>query len=261
MKNCKISIITPAFNCEKYLTETFNSVINQSFTDWEWLIIEDCSTDNTRMLLHSLSENDKRIKVILNKKNIGASASRNKGLVMRKGEYIAFLDSDDLWHKDKLKLQLNFMIKKQCDLSFTNTLRFLRSPASPHSFNMVPLKVTYNDILVNNTITTSSVMVKTASTEGITFKDAYYDDFLFWLDILSRTSFGYGIREELTFYRLTPNSLSRNKLKSAFRVYNTFQEFNLSERSAYSLFVEWILRTSLRYLKMNLRFFHAEKYN
>ena len=98
----KISIITPAYNCEKYLPDAVKSVLSQTFTDWELLIIDDCSKDNTYRYMKKLAEKDKRIRIFQNKVNSGSAATRNYGVRLARGEWIAFLDGDDLWRGGKV---------------------------------------------------------------------------------------------------------------------------------------------------------------
>ena len=102
----KISIITPAYNCEKYLEEAVNSVLSQTWQDWELLIIDDCSRDNTYACMQEIAKQDQRIRIFQNSRNLGAAGTRNYGIRQAKGQWIAFLDSDDLWHPEKLTKQM-----------------------------------------------------------------------------------------------------------------------------------------------------------
>lgn len=113
-----ISIITPSYNTANFISQTIESVLNQTYTNWEMIIVDDCSTDNTKEVV--LKFNDPRIIYIENEKNSGAAVSRNKGLKLAKGEWIAFLDSDDLWDKTKLEKQLSFMKSNNYLFSYTN---------------------------------------------------------------------------------------------------------------------------------------------
>ncbi len=109
--NSLISIITPSFNCCEWIGKTYQSLVNQTFKNWQWLITDDCSSDDTLLLLQNLATNDKRIKVFKNVENLGAAVARNNSLAHAIGEYIAFIDSDDIWLPNKLESQLNFMEK------------------------------------------------------------------------------------------------------------------------------------------------------
>lgn len=115
-----VSIITPAFNSDKYIAETIRSVQDQTYQNWEMIIVDDCSTDKTAEIISSFQENDHRIKYFYNPTNKGSALSRNIALQKAKGRWIAFLDSDDLWHKDKLEKQIEFMTKNDFHFSYTN---------------------------------------------------------------------------------------------------------------------------------------------
>ena len=118
----KISIITPAYNCEKYLEQSVDSVLSQTWQDWELLIIDDCSKDNTYALMQELAKKDERIRILQNPQNSGAAATRNNGVRQAAGEWIAFIDSDDLWEPDKLEKQMTLLLKiREAALVFTGS--------------------------------------------------------------------------------------------------------------------------------------------
>jgi glycosyltransferase involved in cell wall biosynthesis len=119
MENKLISIITPCYNSAYFLSQTIESVLVQTYQQWEMIIIDDCSTDDSYEIALRYAEKDKRIKVYRMEYNSSAAACRNKTIELSQGEYIAFLDSDDLWMPEKLEKQLNFMVEKGCDFSFT----------------------------------------------------------------------------------------------------------------------------------------------
>lgn len=121
MKNSElVSVITPAFNCEKFIAEMITSVLSQTYTNWEMIIVDDCSSDKTAEIVASFQEKDSRIKYYYNTTNRGSAFSRNMALQKAKGKWIAFLDSDDLWHPKKLEKQIGFMIKNKYHFSYTN---------------------------------------------------------------------------------------------------------------------------------------------
>ena len=115
-----VSVITPAFNSERFISETINSVLSQTYQNWELLIVDDCSKDKTAEIVASFQENDSRIKYFYNSTNKGSAFSRNLALQKAKGKWIAFLDSDDLWNPDKLEKQIEFMKKNDFHFSYTN---------------------------------------------------------------------------------------------------------------------------------------------
>ena len=114
-----ISIIVPVYNAEKFLNDTIKTVQNQTYQNWEMIFVDDCSNDNSRNIIKEAMKKDKRIKLLCQEKNDGAALARNRGINEALGDFICFLDADDLWHKDKLQKQLNFMNEKRCAFSFT----------------------------------------------------------------------------------------------------------------------------------------------
>ena len=120
MRKNLVSIITPMYNSEKFIEATIKSVINQTYKDWEMIIVDDCSTDNSPNIVKPYVENDSRIKYIRVEFNQGVSHARNLALKQASGQFIAFLDSDDIWNEKKLEKQINFMNDKGCAITFTS---------------------------------------------------------------------------------------------------------------------------------------------
>lgn len=246
----KISIITPVYNAEKYILDTADSVLSQTYSDWEWILVDDCSTDDSFSILLHLTQKDKRIKVFKNDINSRAFATRNRGLKEASGDYIAFLDSDDIWDVDKLKIQLEFMIQNDCEFCYTGFKRFKTNINNSSKIISVPNKVDYKSILFSNTIATSTVMLKRDAFNEISMKDVYYDDFVLWLDLLKIKQFAYGINYCLMYYRLSDNSLSRNKFKSIKKVYQIFRDnLGLSFIKSRVYYCCWVFNTLIRYIK------------
>ena len=149
MKEDLVSIVTPTYNCGKFITETIESVIGQTYKNWEMIIVDDCSKDNTQEIVKKYLKNDKRIKYIKFEKNQGAAIARNTAIREAKGRYIAFLDSDDLWSKDKLEKQINFM--KKNSYSFTCTA-YEQIDENNNLLNKIirpKIKADYNRILLD----------------------------------------------------------------------------------------------------------------
>ena len=119
MKEELVSIIVPVYNSEKFIQETINTVLNQTYKNWELILIDDCSTDQSKKILDENAQKDKRIIVLKNKENSKTAITRNNGIKHAKGKYICFIDADDLWEKDKIEKQVLFMEKKKCEFSFT----------------------------------------------------------------------------------------------------------------------------------------------
>jgi teichuronic acid biosynthesis glycosyltransferase TuaG len=244
-----ISIITPVYNAESYLMETAQSVLSQTYLNWEWILVDDCSSDSSYDLLLKLAKMDSRILVSKNIQNMRAFATRNKCLEKVKGTYLAFLDADDLWAANKLEYQLNFMEAHNYAITYTGFKRFRYSLEDVVKLVNVPVEATYKSIITNNYIATSSVMINVGATGRFTMQDVYYDDFTLWLELLKRVDTAYGINEFLMYYRLSENSLSRNKFKSAAKVYEMFtNKMNFGFLKSRILFVKWVINTAKRYL-------------
>lgn len=120
MNEYLVSIVTPVYNSERFISETIDSIQSQTYSNWELLLIDDCSKDNSYEIIKSYMKNDDRIKYIKLEKNSGASISRNTGIHNAKGRFIAFVDSDDLWEPKKLEIQVNYMLKNKLAFSFTS---------------------------------------------------------------------------------------------------------------------------------------------
>ena len=141
-----VSIITPVYNCAEFLEECIQSVLGQTLKEWELILIDDCSTDSSNEIINKYVALDSRIKAYCFNENVGAGISRNKGIEISKERFIAFLDGDDYWHKKKLKLQIDFMIKKSLEFSYSEffeldkkdeVIKIILSPKSVNSFSLL----------------------------------------------------------------------------------------------------------------------------
>ena len=147
-KTPKVSIVAPAFNGANCIEVFIDSILNQTYTNWEMLVIDDCSTDSSLKILKELSEKDNRVKILLNKQNSGAAVSRNYGLREAKGKWIAFLDSDDLWKPDKLEKQLCFMTENDYSGSYTLSINVDEFGNTIGTYETGPCKVGYKKLLL-----------------------------------------------------------------------------------------------------------------
>lgn len=183
-----ISIITPAYNCEKYLEEAVDSVLSQTMTDWEMLIIDDCSVDNTYSCMQKLAQRDSRIRIFRNMQNAGAAATRNYGIRQARGRWIAFLDSDDLWRTDKLQKQMELLDKyPEASFLFTGSA-FIEDDGMTIAHTLhVPEKVSRRKLLSQNVISCSSVLIKRELMlkHPMPEEDGIHEDFATWLSVLT----------------------------------------------------------------------------
>ncbi|HHH7866802.1 TPA: glycosyltransferase family 2 protein, partial [Escherichia coli] len=221
-----VSIITATYNSERFVLDTYNSIANQTYKNWEWLVTDDCSKDNTVELLKKLSVVDNRIKLYKNETNSGAAVSRNKCLENCKGDYIAFLDSDDIWMPDKIEKQLSFM-GENIDFSFTGfEIMDENGICSGHLIDASPIRpLTYYDMLKKcATLGCSTVMLRARAFEKIEMPLLRTgQDYATWLALLKEGKKAYLIPETLTKYRIVKNSISRNKFKKACRQWEIYR--------------------------------------
>lgn len=247
-----ISIIMAAYNAEKTIEVAINSVINQTYKDWELIIVNDCSKDATLDIISSFALKDERIRVINNSINSGASQTRHNGLMESRGEWIAILDSDDMWTNDKLEKQISLQEQTGAELLFTGSA-FMNDAGQRLDWILhVPEKIGYKKLLKQNLISNSSVLVKTdLFKQHEAIGDNMHEDFACWLQILRTGRIAYGIDEPLLIYRLSSNSKSSNKIKAAVMNWNTYRYVGLSITLILYNMVEYLLNGIKKY--KNLR--------
>ena len=216
-ENLKVSIITPIYNCEKFLPKTIECVINQTYTDWEMLLVDDCSPDNSAEIIKKYAKDDNRIKYFKLDKNSGAAIARNKALEESNGRFIAYLDADDLWKPEKLEKQVEFMLKNNYPFTCTDYEKIDESCKSLNKIVKIPKKVNYNLFLRNTIIQTVGVMVDTKLTGKELLKMPNIrrrQDAATWCQLLKNGFDCYEVPENLSYYRVVKNSLSSNKFKA-----------------------------------------------
>ncbi len=219
-----VSIVMPAYNCEKYVVEAINSILAQTYRNWELLVLDDGSKDNTLRIIKEFSQKDSRIKALPNGKNMGVSATRNRGIELASGEWIAFLDSDDMWKPEKLEKQFEIVEKEAAEFLFTGSSYINEEGESFKGIFEVPEKVTYKKLRNQNVISCSSVLVKKKYFKNIKMeKDEMHEDYAVWLRILKLGVIAYGVNEPLLIYRISRNSKSGNKIKTVKMTYKVFR--------------------------------------
>ncbi len=223
--NSLVSIITPSYNSANFIKECIESVIAQTYTNWEMLIIDDCSRDDSYLLIKELAKQEWRIKYFLLDKNIGAAGARNVAIRKAKGKYIAFLDSDDLWESQKLEKQISFMQTEDIAFSFSAYQPMSEDGLEFYSIIHAPKIVTYSSYLKNTIIGCLTVVIdreKTGNFEMPNIRSSH--DMALWLLIMKRGFHGYGIDENLAKYRVVSNSNTSSKLRAAKDVWKVYRE-------------------------------------
>ena len=223
----KVSIITPAFNAVSFLEETVRSVQNQTFNDWEMIIVDDCSKDETYVLAKMLAEKDGRIRVLQNEVNSGVATTRNKALDVAIGEYIAFLDSDDLWLPQKLEKQVEFMDTGRYAFTYTNYRKFNTDTGEwAKKVIRAPATMTAKRIYGDTSIGCLTVMVNRSKTGSFHMPPlGHTEDNITWQIILARGFTAYRLDEVLSLYREGNSSLSSGKKKAAKQQWQTYREY------------------------------------
>lgn len=221
-----VSIITPAYNAAAYIAETIESVFNQTYINWEMLIVNDCSQDNTAEIVQSYAVKDKRIKLINLKQNSGAAVARNTAMQNAKGRYIAFLDSDDLWKKEKLQKQIQFMQRNGYAFTFTNYQYLKLKLDEKLRIIKVPKSLTYEQSLKNTIIGCLTVIVDRQETGNFQMPlvRAGQDHLTWWL-LMKRGFKAYGLQENLAEYRRVEGSISHNRFKAIKRHWKLYREY------------------------------------
>ena len=242
-----VTIVVPSFNSSKTLSYTIGSIINQTFTDWEAIIVDDCSTDNSVEVIQSLIELDSRIRLIRLSKNSGAAVARNTAIEVAQGRYIAFLDSDDLWLPNKLEKQLEFMQANNHPFCFTAYDKIDENGQALGHIG-VPDKVSYSDLLKTCSIGCLTAMYDTEYFGKVTMPlIRKRQDLGLWLKLLKKTKYAYGLNETLAQYRVRPDSISANKANAAkftWRLYREVEGLNVFKASYY--FSHYAVRGLLR---------------
>ena len=220
-----VSIITPAYNAAAYIAETIESVFAQTYTNWEMLIVNDCSKDNTAEIVQSYAAKDKRIKLINLKQNSGSAIARNAAIQNAKGRYIAFLDSDDLWKKEKLQKQIQFMQQNGYAFTYTSYEHFKETKENIQNQVQIPKSLNYQQALKGNQIGCLTVMLDKKQMLNIHFTTQKHEDYILWLNILKQGITAYGIQESLALYRTgNSKSISGNKMQSAMWTWKVYRE-------------------------------------
>ena len=221
----KVSIILPNFNSSKFIKQTLKSIISQTYKNWELIIVDDNSNDKTKKILLKYKKY-RKIKIIFLKKNKGQGFCRNLAIKKSKSDYLAFIDSDDIWKKTKLQKQILFMTRNNFDFTFTNYVTFSDISAKINYINP-PQKFNYLSFIKNTSIGTSTMMIKRKIVKGIKFLDVKIcEDYYFKCKILKKVKIAYCLGQYLTRYRIRQNSLQSNKIKNVSAIWKINKLFN-----------------------------------
>ena len=218
----KIDIILPNYNSSEFIIKTIKSILKQTYKNWKLIIVDDCSDKKTINILKQISKN-KNTKVFFLNENHGAGFCRNLAIKKSNSSYIAFIDSDDTWKKDKLKKQIDFMKKNNFSFSYTNYKTFDQKNRKVDN----PLKLDYFDFLRNTSIATSTMMIKRNIIGNTKFTNTKIcEDFFFKCELLKKTGYAFCLDEYLTNYRIRKNSLQSNNLRNFYWIWKINKNYN-----------------------------------
>jgi teichuronic acid biosynthesis glycosyltransferase TuaG len=217
-----VSIVMPAHNSRESLSESVRSVLAQTYSDWELIIVDDASRDGTLALARQFAVDHPRIRVLPLEQNVGVAEARNRGISAARGQYLAFLDSDDLWLPDKLQIQIDFMRSSGAGFSFAQYRRIgldgsLSQPVK------VPRSVSYEGLLRGNSIGCLTVAIDRYQIPEVSMPKIKHEDYVTWLKILKQGHIAYGIPQDLARYRVTSSSVSSDKRQAASWTWNIYR--------------------------------------
>ena len=227
LNQISVDIILPNYNSAPYLSETIDSIIHQTFKNWKLIIVDGNSNMETKKILKKY-ENNPNINIIWLKKNKRAGFCRNLAIRNSKSEYIAFVDSDDVWEEEKLSKQLDFMIKNKYHFTYTNYLPFRSEKGQNNLREIKPAKYfTFEKFMKDTSIATSTMIIKKSSIENVKFSNTKIcEDYFFKCQILKKVNFAYCLSENLMKYRIRKNSLQSNKLRNLYWIWYINKNFN-----------------------------------
>ncbi len=247
----KVSVVIPIYNAEGYIAETIESVLNQDYGNWELLLVDDLSTDNSIKVMEDIARrhSDREIYILKQEENGGAARARNRGVEEAKGRYIAYLDADDIWEESKLSEQLFFMKEQNAAFSFTGYEFADENGVGTGKVVSVPLTISYKEALRNTTIFTTTVIFDTdlIAKEMLEMPRIKSEDTALWWKVLRNGYVGYGLNRNLARYRRAGKTLSSNKLEAIRRIWNLYRQAEgLSFLYSIYNFCFWALRAVKR---------------
>lgn len=246
----EVSIITPVFNSSNFLEETIASVLNQTFTDWEWMITDDKSTDNSVEIIQKI--NDSRIKLILSDKNGGAGHARNLSLKQASGRFITFLDADDFWEPNFLEEMISFMKKENNELAYSNYARCDENLNPVIDDFKADKPVTFNNLLKTCRLSLLSSMYDSQRVGKEYFPEgSKREDHVMWLNLLKKIPVGKPLPKTMAKYRMHQSSISRKKsniVKDQYLVYKDYMNFSTVKSLYYT--ANWALNGFMKYSKL-----------
>ena len=244
-----VTVIMPAYEAERFLEEAVRSVVDQTVTDWELLILEDCAKDGTLALAEKLAAEDVRIKLLKNDKNMGVAKTRNRGFALARGKYVALLDSDDVWYPEKLEKQIALAEKTGADVIYCSYGMMDEQGNKKCADFIVPEKTDFKSSLIKSVISCSTALLSREIVEKYRFREEYYhEDLVLWLEILGDGYRACGVTDVLAQYRILDSARSSDKIRCAVHRWPVYRKFlGYSPRKSLSLIMQYGLLGVLKY--------------
>lgn len=217
-----VSVVMPAHNSQSSVAESVQSVLAQTCQDWELIIVDDASHDGTLTQARRFASDDPRIRVVALEHNVGVAEARNRGIAAATGQYLAFLDSDDLWLPNKLETQIGFMRSNGAAFSFAQYRRIGRDGSLSNPVK-VPRSVDYEGLLRGNSIGCLTVAIDRYQIPEVSMPRIKHEDYVTWLKVLKQGHIAYGIPKDLARYRVGSSSVSSDKRRSASWTWNIYR--------------------------------------
>ena len=246
----EVSIITPCYNSSKFLQQTIDSVLNQTFTDWEWLITDDKSTDHSVEIINKVK--DERIKLTVAEKNGGAGHARNLSLEKATGRFITFLDADDFWEPNFLEEMVSFMKKENAELAYSNYSRCDENLIPKIDDFKADKNVTFNNLLKTCRLSLLSSMYDSQRVGKEFFPEgSKREDHVMWLNLLKKIPVGKPLPKTMAKYRMHASSISRKKtniMLDQYLVYKDYMKFSTLKSMYYT--ANWAINGFMKYSKL-----------
>jgi glycosyltransferase involved in cell wall biosynthesis len=249
-ENPLISVITPCYNSAKYIAQTIESVLSQTYQNWEMIIVDDCSTDNSHQIALGFAEKDKRIRLYQLEQNSGVALARNRAIMESCGKYIAFLDSDDLWLPNKLENQIKLFDNNDIKIVYSNYEKLSETGIRSNRVIKAPSSVTYLELLKSNCIGCLTAIYDVSKTGKVYFEQFHHEDYILWLTILCSGCIARNTDTTEALYRVKKRSLSANKfivLSWQWNIYRKFLKLPLFQSIYYFFF--YAINAFSKYIK------------
>ncbi len=220
-----VSVIMPVYNGERYIEQSIRSVIMQTYSNWELIVIDDFSSDSTAEIVKALCKEDKRVRYVKNSQNIGTAKTRNRGLDLCKGDFVALLDSDDIWYPEKLEKQLALAESTEADIVYCSYGIIDEYGEKLCNDFIVPETTTYEKTLIRSVISCSTALFTRNIVDKYRFRtDYYHEDLIMWIEMMRDGNRAFGVTEVIADYRVSRGSRTSNKFRTVIERWKIYRK-------------------------------------